>query len=207
MKNPWEEIPLHDYESHMSLESVMQLQALNRIMHDQIYRYPASTILILGIAGGNGLNHINPQTITKVYGLDINSDYLLECISRYPGLQSIFIPIHSDLRQDDISLPNADIVIANLFIEYIGYEYFKKAIQTIEPTYISCVIQVNSDSSFVSDSPYLYVFDRLTEVHHDINRTELIQALESAAYHFIYEAQVELPNGKTLLRLDFKKTD
>lgn len=29
MKNPWEEILLTDYENHMKLESVMQLQAMN----------------------------------------------------------------------------------------------------------------------------------------------------------------------------------
>ncbi len=31
MKNPWEEIPLSDYENHMKLDSVMQLQAMNEI--------------------------------------------------------------------------------------------------------------------------------------------------------------------------------
>lgn len=29
MKNPWEEISLTDYENHMKLDSVMQLQAMN----------------------------------------------------------------------------------------------------------------------------------------------------------------------------------
>lgn len=29
MKNPWEEIPLTDYENHMKLDSVMQLQTMN----------------------------------------------------------------------------------------------------------------------------------------------------------------------------------
>jgi hypothetical protein len=29
MTNPWEEIPLSDYENHMKLDSVMQLQAMN----------------------------------------------------------------------------------------------------------------------------------------------------------------------------------
>ncbi len=33
--NPWEEIKLEDYEKHMSLDSVRQLQAMNKIMHEQ----------------------------------------------------------------------------------------------------------------------------------------------------------------------------
>ena len=34
MKNPWENISLDDYENHMSLDSVMQLQAMNSIMKE-----------------------------------------------------------------------------------------------------------------------------------------------------------------------------
>ena len=41
MKNPWEAISLSDYENHMSLDSVMQLQALNQLMKGQLEDYPA----------------------------------------------------------------------------------------------------------------------------------------------------------------------
>ena len=37
--NPWKKILLSDYENHMSLESVAQLQALNRIMKEQFCIY------------------------------------------------------------------------------------------------------------------------------------------------------------------------
>ena len=36
MKNPWIDIPLEIYESHMSLSDVAQLQALNSIMREQV---------------------------------------------------------------------------------------------------------------------------------------------------------------------------
>ena len=39
MKNPWEEIALETYEKHMSLDSVRQLQALDRIMAKQLTAY------------------------------------------------------------------------------------------------------------------------------------------------------------------------
>lgn len=56
MHNPWEEISLSDYENHMKLDSVMQLQAMNERMKEQFDTYPVSSVMILGIAGGNGLN-------------------------------------------------------------------------------------------------------------------------------------------------------
>ena len=35
MANPWEEIKLDDYENHMSLDSVKQIQTMNMIMKSQ----------------------------------------------------------------------------------------------------------------------------------------------------------------------------
>lgn len=35
MKNPWNEIDINDYEKHMSLENIHQLQTLNDIMKNQ----------------------------------------------------------------------------------------------------------------------------------------------------------------------------
>ena len=54
MTNPWEEISLDDYEKHMSLDTVRQLQAMNSIMQEQFAAYPVETAAVLGIAGGNG---------------------------------------------------------------------------------------------------------------------------------------------------------
>ena len=39
MNNPWEEIKLDDYEKHMSLDSVKQLQTMNKMMKEQLEDY------------------------------------------------------------------------------------------------------------------------------------------------------------------------
>ena len=64
MRNPWEEIRLEDYEKHMALDSVRQLQALNGIMKAQMEAYPVKTVMILGVAGGNGLEHATRKSLT-----------------------------------------------------------------------------------------------------------------------------------------------
>lgn len=205
MLNPWNDIDLNDYENHMKLDSVMQLQAMNEIMFDQFYHYPIEIIMILGIAGGNGLEHIIPGMISKVYGVDVNRAYLTECVKRYPMLNDTFVPVQADLSNEDIILPEADIIISNLLIEYIGYQDFQKVIQKVNPNYVSCVIQVNVDNSFVSDSSYLHAFDRLDEVHHQISNNELTQAMKDIGYHGVYTEEKLLPNGKKLIRLDYQK--
>lgn len=55
MSNPWEEIRLDDYENHMRLDSVRQLQTMNVIIKEQFEAYPVETVMVLGVAGGNGL--------------------------------------------------------------------------------------------------------------------------------------------------------
>ena len=206
MDNPWNEIALNDYESHMSLPSVLQIQTMNTEMQDQINGCPADTIMILGIAGGNGLEHIKAGKHAKVFGVDVNGNYLDSCLKRYPELKGVFIPIQTDLTRPDIQLPRADLVIANLLIEYIGYEAFQNVLDIVNPQYVSCMIQVNKDSGFVSDSPYLHVFDCLNVVHHQLFEKELTNALRHKGYIQNYGIEKPLPNGKALLRLDYNKT-
>lgn len=205
MKNPWEEIELSDYENHMKLDSVMQLQAMNEMMKNQFNQYPIKTVMVLGIAGGNGLEHIDSNKFQKVYGVDINCRYLKECTERYKNLRDILECLCVDLTSEDIVLPNAEMVIANLLIEYIGYECFQNAIKKIKPTYVSCIIQINTDDSFVSDSPYLYAFDGLDKVHHQMQEDELTAAMNEIDYCLTEKSEKLLPNGKKLVQLDFKR--
>ena len=74
--NPWEEIPLSDYENHMRLKSVQQLQTLDKMMRRQFSLCDADTAMILGVAGGNGLEHVAGGGFKQVFGVDINPDYL-----------------------------------------------------------------------------------------------------------------------------------
>ena len=148
IKNPWEEISLETYEKHMSLDSVKQLQALNSIMKKQFAEYPVETAMILGVAGGNGLEHIDGEKYKTVYGIDI---------------------CH------------------------------------IAPKYVYCVIQINTDvNQWVSDSPYLHSFDGLSEIHHQMEADTLTEKMKEIGFNLILNNIAELPNGKALVRLDYR---
>lgn len=205
MKNPWEEIPLADYENHMKLDSVMQLQAMNEMMKGQFDAYPISSVMILGIAGGNGLEHIQREKFKKVYGIDVNSSYLKEVVRRYPDLDGLLECLCIDLIKETDRLPKADMVIANLLIEYIGYECFQRAVQRAAPKYVSCIIQINMEDNWVSDSPYLHVFDGLEQVHHQMEEQALEKAMLAVGYHPVKTVEHMLPNGKKLVQIDFER--
>ena len=205
MNNPWEDISLSDYENHMSLDSVKQLQAMNSIMKEQFGAYPVDTAMVLGVAGGNGLEHVSGDKYKTVYGVDINADYLKAVEARYGALEGVLKCVKADIINECDKLPEAQLVIANLLIEYIGYEAFMKAMMRVRPLYISCVIQINIDEhQWVSDSPYLHAFDRLDEVHCQMEDEALTKVMEDICYRKILSESYPLPNGKALLRLDFE---
>ena len=205
MRNPWEEISLSDYESHMKLDSVRQLQAMNALMKGQLDAYPVSSVMILGIAGGNGLEHIAKGRFSKVYGIDINAAYLEEARQRYPALEGVLDCRCIDLISGTELLPHAGLVIANLLVEYIGYEGFQRVIQAVGPQYVSCIIQINLEGNWVSDSPYLHVFDGLDQVHCQMDGQELIGRMSEIGYRVIKTLEYPLPNGKKFVQLDFQR--
>lgn len=71
--------------------------------------------------------------------------------------------------------------------------------------YVSCIIQINTETSFVSESPFLHAFDRLDEVHHQMEESILIDSMLKIGYVNVLADEKSLPNGKKLVRLDFMK--
>ena len=57
--NPWLDIPLEDYERHMSHELVGQSTLLNSLTKKYLENIKPESAIFLGIAGGNGLEHID----------------------------------------------------------------------------------------------------------------------------------------------------
>ena len=205
VKNPWEEIDLDNYEKHMSLGSVMQLQTMNSMMKDQFDAYPVQTVMILGIAGGNGLEYVDTEKFRKVYGVDINEEYLKVVSERYAGLSGVLECLHVDLVNEADRLPQPQMLIANLLIEYIGYSAFQNVVCQTEPEYVSCIIQINTDEEqWVSDSPYIHAFDGLNRIHHQMDGKALEEAMSEIGYDRILKKHEQLPNGKSLVRLDFQ---
>lgn len=205
MNNPWENINLSDYERHMALDSVQQLQAMNQMMKRQLNQYDIQSAMILGIAGGNGLEHVDTEKLNKIYGVDINLEYLKTTEKRYESLSGILECLCVDLLSEAEKLPQANMLIANLLIEYIGYECFQKVVKVTGPQYVSCIIQINEDEGFVSDSPYMHAFDDLDSVHHQMAEQELHNSMDAIDYQLIQMLEQKLPNGKKLVQLDFEK--
>lgn len=205
MDNPWNHIPLEAYEAHMSQASVGQLQTLDRMMDGQFRRTPARTAVIFGVAGGNGVRHLGP--VRKVYGVDVNPEYLSACRRRLALLGGRFETVLADVTDPDCVLPEAELVIANLFVEYVGCAAFVRAVEKTGARWVSVGLQLDGGAGFVSPSPYAQVFEGLSAVHASMDPEVLTAALETAGFRSTGRLRYPLPNGKALLVLDFQREE
>ncbi len=204
--HPWRGIDLDVYEQHMSDARVGQLQRLYDITGAQLAAFPSRAIGVLGVAGGNGLDLINPATTDAVYGYDINADYLAACEARYrDGLGERLHLIESSIDRT-LAIERVDLLIANLIIEYVGAEEFAAfaAANAGAIGVLSCVIQRNDTAGFVSSTEYAASFDALATVSSDVDPETLDSALAAGGFAALGRYEYPLPNGKTLIRQDFR---
>jgi hypothetical protein len=204
--DPWRGIDLDVYERHMSDARVGQLQRLHEITGEQLAAYPSRAIGVLGIAGGNGLDLIDPETTDDVYGYDINPDYLDACETRYRDNLGERLHLIETSIDHSLTIERVGLLIANLIIEYVGAEQFVAfaAANVRAIGVLSCVTQRNDEESFVSSTDYASSFDALATVSSDIDPEMLASAMSDAGFVALGRCEYPLPNGKTLVRQDFQ---
>ena len=56
---------------------------MNQMMKRRLNQYEIQSAMILGITGGNGLEHVDTEKLNKIYGVDINLEYLKTTEKRY----------------------------------------------------------------------------------------------------------------------------
>jgi hypothetical protein len=119
LDHPWLSVPLRDYEAHMNSEPVRQLGALSELFGEALLHCQPQSVAILGVAGGNGLERIDPAATGRVCGIDINPEYLQAVRRRHaalPGLELHCI----DLAEQQVGLPPVQLVHAALIFEHTG---------------------------------------------------------------------------------------
>jgi hypothetical protein len=208
-EHPWRGIDLDVYERHMSDARVGQLQRLHDITGEQLATYPSRAIAVLGIAGGNGLDLIDPQTTDAVYGYDINRDYLDACEARYRDTLGDRLHLTETSIDRSVRIERVGLLIANLIIEYVGTEEFASfaAANADSIGILSCVIQHNDSQTFVSETSFASSFDTLASVSSDIDPETLESEMSNAGFDVLDRREYQLPNGKTLIRQDFHPVD
>jgi len=157
MRNPWLDIPLSDYESHMSMPAIDQADMLAAQFSDALLRFSPESVAVIGCAGGNGFDKIDSSVTRRVVGVDINPGYIVAASSRFqgsvPGLE-----FHvADIQSGSLAFEPVDLVYAALIFEYVSLpESLGRLSGACRPG--GCLVTVlqlpSSDIHAVSPSPY-----------------------------------------------------
>lgn len=98
----------------MALPDVAQAKLLADIFERMLRERAPASVAILGCAGGNGFDRIDPRVTTQVVGLDINPAYVAAARERFqqrlPGLELIV----ADFHQDEVRIAPVDLVFVAL---------------------------------------------------------------------------------------------
>lgn len=207
MENVWNKIPLEDYEFHMQHNSVGQLHLLNDLTKKYLEKINPKTVLFLGIAGGNGLEHINNNSTTNVFGIDINQNYLDETKKRFNNKISNLNLLNLDISSSNtIQLTKANLVWAALIFEYVEidkcFEFITNNIQ--DKGYLVVTIQVNNGVTSVSQTG-IETIKSVGEIFQLIEPKNLLSFAEKFGFVEIDFEENVLPNKKSLKTYTFVK--
>jgi hypothetical protein len=193
--NPWLEIPLADYEGHMSSAEVQQFEALSDLFAAALKYCQPSSVAILGVAGGNGLKHVNRAVTRRIVGLDINPCYLDEVRQRFNDIE-----LHCmDLAEERIDLQPVNLVHAALVFEHAGVGLcLDNAIALVaKDGALSVVLQLPSElAQGVSASPFPSL-QKLKAGFTMIEPLWLKETLQGRGFELLSSSQRSLPAGKS----------
>jgi hypothetical protein len=197
VSNPWLSIPLAEYEGHMG--AVKQLSALSELFTHALEICVADSVAVLGIAGGNGLEHVDYAAINRIVGFDINARYLDEVRRRFgqhPNLELHCV----DLSRDELRVAPVALVHAALFFEHAGLDRaLDNALSLVaRGGNLSVVLQLpERDQRGVTLTSYPSM-QTLTESFSLVDVSHFRGLVEKQGFRLLSEELRPLSTGKTL---------
>ena len=196
MSNPWLGVPLADYEGHMDSPEVHQLGALAELFAEVLALCRPESVAVLGIAGGNGLDHVDRAITKRIVGLDVNPSYLEAVRSRYahPCLELHCV----DLAKHRVELEPVRLVHAALVFEHAGAGVcLENALSLVAPGgTLSVVLQLPSEIGQNVSASRFPSMQTLRSNFSLIEPVWLRRTLEERDFRLTHETKRSLPAGK-----------
>jgi ubiquinone/menaquinone biosynthesis C-methylase UbiE len=205
--NPWLKVPASDYEGHMSSPEVGQQQFLSRIFGEMLQEYKPKNLAVIGCATGNGFEHLDPDRIERVIGIDINPGFLDLIRTRFGKRLLQLELICSDVLAYRLASSSLDFIFAGLIFEYLETDAaLNRVSEWLKPRGILAVIlQLPCDRGKATATQYASLnclepvmhlvnpdhLTKLAELHHLNLQTSRTEILVSGKQFFIGAYQRE----------------
>jgi hypothetical protein len=141
----------------VTLAHVAQAQLLTEVFGEVLKEYSPRSIGVIGCAGGNGFEKINPEITRRVVGMDINPDYIAQTRIRFHDRVPTLELHVGDIQTDKTVFSPVDVVFAALVFEYVDVAAALNTIRSmlnLGGVLVSLIQLPSAEASVVTASPY-----------------------------------------------------
>lgn len=207
MKNPWLDIPLSDYEGHMSSTKVAQMQTLNELFADALADLRPKSVAVFGCAAGNGFEHIDSDITKRVVGIDINPNYLRVLRDRFSDNVCNLTLVKQNFASTKFSIPPVEMAFAALVFEYIAIE---QGIRNISKSLIPggtlvAALQLPSTASAPVTKTQFSSLETLAPIMTLLEPDKFTQACAVYGLNLKAKRTIPMKQGKVLFVANYKK--
>ena len=204
--NPWLTLPLDDYEGHMGSADVNQLAPLADLFGEALAHLRPRSVAVLGVAGGNGLEHVDGTLTTRVVGIDVNPAYLGATKQRFPDLRGLELHC-SDLRHEVLDVQPVALVHAALVFEHAGIgRCLDNAVSLVsEGGHLSVVLQLPHEAHPVVTPSRCASMAALAADFTFVDPHQLRRVLAQREMRLTHQARVTLSSGKVFWSGHFER--
>jgi SAM-dependent methyltransferase len=208
MRSPWLDIPLQDYEGHMSLPRIGQADMLATQFAALLTEWTPLSAAVIGCAGGNGFDRVDVDVTRRMVGIDINPQYIQELAYRYgatiPGLE-LYV---RDIQEPVDRIAPVDLIYAALVLEYVDPAPVLRNLRSIcRPNGILATVlqRPSGPVASISDSPFASLRG-LAPAMHLVSPEVLTGTARDAGFAPLASRQIALPSGKEFVAQVFRLT-
>jgi hypothetical protein len=162
---------------------------------------------VLGAAGGNGLERVDPAIVHRVVALDFNPEFLAACSDRHAASFCEFEAISHDLSRGAPSMEPVECVYAGLVLEYLVPELFCATLPSLltDGGIFAALLQRPSlDLAEVSPSPFQSLA-KLQSVFSFVSPERMREALVMHGFSLIEDEPIDLASGKSFYYAAYRK--
>jgi hypothetical protein len=190
----------------MSHPTVGQLELLSALTKKYFDITQPRSSMFLGVAGGNGLEQIDPVITKELIGIDINQHYLDTTVRRFQTRFDSFRTINLDITDNsNITINKVELVWAALIVEYVGIENALTFSRNNLSDNGHLVITTQSNRGAKSVSPTgVESVKSLGPIFQSVDSDVLCQKAAVMDFTLVNKEENELPNGKSFFTFQFR---
>ncbi|GEJ56886.1 class I SAM-dependent methyltransferase [Anaeromyxobacter diazotrophicus] len=117
--NPWSLVPAADYEAWMGPAGAGLTAPLSALFEKVYAARQPRRLAVLGVATGNGLEHVDPAVTRVVAAVDVNLSYLAVARQRFMRLGPSLQLLCADAEQVELEPGGFDLVHAAMVLEHL----------------------------------------------------------------------------------------